>query len=137
MELTPISFENKIKECLDERAKIDAQFAISYAKKNKSIKECCNFILQEVSKANKDKSKCLGFPADEIIGLAVHYYDEDDIKVKSSPSNVKVATASAPKEAKKTEVKAANNKKPRKKKEETPKVEVEDVIPQGLVIPIF
>ena len=45
------------------------------AKDNKNIDECCNFIMQQVQ-----KSGCNGFADEEIYGMAVHYYDEDDIK---------------------------------------------------------
>lgn len=49
-------------------------FAESYAKPNKSIEECCNFIFTQVQ-----KSGCCGFADDEIYGMAVHYYDEDNL----------------------------------------------------------
>lgn len=52
-------------------------------KENKSLKECFDYILVELSKqCTKDGS--IGFVSgdDEVLfGLAVHYYDEDDIKV--------------------------------------------------------
>lgn len=68
-------FKNTIQSYLEDRAKSDELFAASYAKPNKNIDECCNFILGEVQ-----KSGCNGFSDDEIFGMAVHYYDEDDIK---------------------------------------------------------
>ena len=40
----------------------------------KSIDECCNFILTTVK-----ASGCNGFEDDEIYGMAVHYYDEDNL----------------------------------------------------------
>jgi hypothetical protein len=72
-------FKATIKAYLDKRAESDELFAVSYAKENKNLDECCNFILNEVQ-----KSGCNGFADEEIFGMAVHYYDEDDIK------NVKV-----------------------------------------------
>ncbi len=68
-------FKKTIKEYLDKRAQEDELFARSYAKENKNIDECCNFILQQVQ-----KSGCNGFADDEIFGMAIHYYDEDSIK---------------------------------------------------------
>lgn len=68
------AFKNTIKSYLDKRAKEDELFAVSYAKSNKSLDECINFILQEVK-----KSGCNGFADDEIYGMAVHYYDEDNL----------------------------------------------------------
>ena len=77
-------FKNTIQSYLEDRAKSDELFAASYAKPNKNIDECCNFILGEVQ-----KSGCNGFSDEEIFGMAVHYYDEDDIK-NVKPANARV-----------------------------------------------
>ena len=68
-------FREVIRSYLEDRAKDDELFAAVYAKENKSIDECCNYILQQV----KASGRC-GFSDEEIYGMAVHYYDEDDIK---------------------------------------------------------
>lgn len=68
------AFKKTIKDYLDRRAAEDALFAESYAKEGKSIEECCNYILNEVQ-----RSGCCGFADEEIYGMAVHYYDEDDL----------------------------------------------------------
>ena len=68
-------FKQAIKAYLDKRAAEDTLFAQTYAKENKNLDECCNYILQEVK-----KSGCCGFDDDEIYNMAIHYYDEDDIK---------------------------------------------------------
>ena len=78
------NFKKVIKEYLDERAKKDELFAKSYAKEKKNIDDCITYILNYVQ-----KSGCQGFADDEIFGLAVHYYDEDDIDV-GKPVNCKV-----------------------------------------------
>lgn len=77
-------FEATIKTYLDKRAAEDEQFAQSYAKPNKSIEECCKFIEAEACDlvANKSGAQSYGMTDDEVYGLAVHYYDEDDIKIK-------------------------------------------------------
>ena len=69
------TFKQTIKAYLDKRAAEDELFAVSYAKPNKNLDECVNYIFGEVQ-----KSGCNGFADDEIFGLAVHYYDEDEIK---------------------------------------------------------
>ena len=69
------AFKTTIKAYLDKRAAEDELFAKTYAKENKNLDECCNYILQQVK-----KSGCCGFDDDEIYNMAVHYYDEDDIK---------------------------------------------------------
>lgn len=70
-------FKKRIKEYLERRAFTDPQFAERYGNEEKSIKECCDYILGEVSAAQVS-----GYDDEEIFGMAVHYYDEDDIKIK-------------------------------------------------------
>lgn len=78
-------FEQAIKTYLDNRAKEDALFAKTYAKPHKSIEECCRYIIQEVKKTNRQ-----GFADEEIFGMAIHYYDEDSIKVEGKTPQCKV-----------------------------------------------
>lgn len=77
---------------MEERAKNDPLFASVYAKPNKNINECLDYILSEAKK--RGNAVCMS--DDEVFGLAVHYYDEDDIKV-SRQTNYKAATSQAPK----------------------------------------
>lgn len=94
-------FKEAIKSYLDKRAAEDTLFAKTYAKANKSLDECCNYILQQVK-----KSGCCGFADDEIYGMAVHYYDEDDIKdVKPVSAKVVVNHVVELTEAEKAEAK--------------------------------
>lgn len=80
------NFKRTIQDYLEVRVKTDELFAKSYAKENKNIDECVNFILSQVQ-----KSGCNGFTDDEIFGIAVHYYDEDNIKdIKPISCNVVV-----------------------------------------------
>ena len=81
-----------IQSYLEERAKNDPHFASVYAKPNKNINECLDYILSEAKK--RGNAVCMS--DDEVFGLAVHYYDEDDIKV-SRQTNYKAATSQAPK----------------------------------------
>ena len=69
--------KTKIKNYLDERAKNDELFAKAYTKSNKSIDECYKYVLGEARK----KGTAVGMTAEEVFGLAVHYYDEDNIKI--------------------------------------------------------
>lgn len=77
-------FKAVIKAYLDDRASNDELFAATYAKPNKSLDECCNYILSEVQKSGQN-----GFADEEIFGMAVHYYDEDGIK-DVKPINARV-----------------------------------------------
>lgn len=88
------SFKMAIKSYLEQRAKEDSLFAVSYAKENKSIDECCDYIVGE---AKKRGGNAVVMSDNEVFGMAVHYYDEDDIKVNKQ-SNYKTATSQKPKE---------------------------------------
>lgn len=69
-------FKQTIKTYLDERAKNDELFAVSYAKENKNMDDCVTFILNQVK-----RSKCMGLTDEEVYSLAVHFFDEDDIEI--------------------------------------------------------
>ena len=69
-------FKQTIKAYLDERAKNDGLFAVSYAKEDKNMDDCVTFILNQVK-----RSKCMGLTDEEVYSLAVHYFDEDDIEI--------------------------------------------------------
>lgn len=77
-------FENAIKEYLDRKAKEDVGFAEKYSNEKKSIEECCRFILREMKK--KAAGGMYGATDAEVFGLAIHYYDEEDIKVEKNVS---------------------------------------------------
>ena len=68
-------FKTTIQAYLEKRAAEDSLFAETLKKENKSIDECINYILSEVQKSGSN-----GFADEEIFGMAVHYYDEDDLK---------------------------------------------------------
>lgn len=92
-----------IQKFLDDRAKSDELFALSYAKKNKNIDECCNYILGEAIK----KGNAVFMSDDEVFGMAVHYYDEDDIKINKLPVNC-TASVGKPVELTEEDKKKAN-----------------------------
>lgn len=77
-------FKKTIKTYLDQRAEEDVLFSLQYTKPEKNIDDCITYILNEVK-----KSGCNGFADDEIFGMAVHYFDEDNIEV-GKPINAHV-----------------------------------------------
>lgn len=77
---TTSSFNKAIKAMLDKRAASDPLFAEAYKREGKSIKECCNYIINEVK-----RMKVNALTDEEVLGMAVHYYDEADIKADSAP----------------------------------------------------
>lgn len=107
-------FKNVIKAHLDSRAATDPLFAKSYAKENKNIDECCNYIISEVKKAKRE-----GFADEEIFNFAVHYYDEVDIKV-GKVTNCKVVV-NTPIEAKAQAAKTPTQASISQKKTKAPK----------------
>lgn len=82
------SFKNAVKLYLDTRAANDELFAVTYKKENKSLDECCNYILSEAKK--RGNAVCMS--DDEVYNLAVHYYDEDNLKVEKV-HNARVSTS--------------------------------------------
>lgn len=71
------AFEESIKSYLDARvAAGDNVLAERLSNPKKSIEECCRYICEEVRKTGRQ-----GFADEEIYGMAIHYYDEDDIKL--------------------------------------------------------
>ena len=68
-------FKKTINDHLLQLAANDSLFAETLKKPNKNIDGCVTYIFNEVK-----KSGCNGFADAEIFGMAVHYYDEDDIK---------------------------------------------------------
>ena len=77
-------FKDAIKKHLDQLAKSDLLFAINYAKGQKTIEDCCTYIINEVKKTGRQ-----GFADEEVFNMAVHYYDEDTIIV-GKPIKAKV-----------------------------------------------
>lgn len=67
-------FQKQIKSYLDSRASVDPMFAERYANEKKSLEECVNYILGQVQKQGY-----AGYADNEIYGMAVHYYDEDNV----------------------------------------------------------
>lgn len=129
------SFKEAIKNYLDERVKTDELFAKSYAKGNKSLDECCAYIMGEARK----RGNAVAMTDEEVFGMAVHYYDEDDIQVNKMPAGTRAAvSAPHPVELTEEEKKAAREaaikrltdeqyaslrKKPSRAKKETTEVQ--------------
>lgn len=135
MELAITPFESTIKNFLDNYAKEDKAFAKIYAKENKSIKECCQYIYQEVRKQKPQKSQCVACSDTDVYNLALHYYDEDDIKVDGVSENVQVTA-----NVESTVLAAENKPVPQTKKAKTkaaPKNKIDEELPDELEIPLF
>lgn len=84
-----VSMEQAIKIYLDNRAKTDSLFAETYKKANKSIEECIKYIYSKARKLAKG-GNAVGVDEATVYGWAVHYYDEDNIKVDKVQERVEV-----------------------------------------------
>ena len=79
------AFKETIEKFLDGRAKIDPLFKESYQNPKKNIDDCITYILNTVQ-----ETQCHGFADSEIYNMAMHYYDEADIKVGNELKVIKV-----------------------------------------------
>ena len=103
-----MKFEEAIETYLKKLADTDELFARTFAKKNKNLRGCCNYIMSEAQKAAKG-GRCVALSDDEVYNLAVHYYDEDDIKAPDEVACEVVAAASKAEQPSK--LKSAKRKK--------------------------
>lgn len=100
-------FATAIKTMLDKRAASDPLFAEAYKREGKSIKECCNYIINEVQ-----HMKVNALTDEEVLGMALHYYDEDKIIAVTAPA-CEVVVPNTPEiaEARKRELEAEAEKR--------------------------
>lgn len=76
-------FQTAIKQYLDNRAATDELFAAKYNNPQKSIQECCEYITGEAYARAKGGTAVIS--DEEVYGMAVHYYDEDNITIRKAP----------------------------------------------------
>jgi len=84
-----------VQEYLEKRAAEDPQFAEKFKNPKKSLKECCKYIYGEAKK-RAGGSSCIYIAPEEVFGMAVHYYDEEDIKVTSAGYTGRATVAPKP-----------------------------------------
>ena len=123
-------FEIIIRSYLEEKAKKDEAFAKRLTIESKSMEECCEYIISEVrKKAKKTYAACTD---EEVFGLAIHYWDEDDIKIDNhAQADVVVNRELTPEEKKQAEEmkkqrQAEEEEEKRLRKEEQERKRAED-----------
>ena len=77
-------FKRTLQMYLEQRAAEDALFAKSFRNPAKNMDDCVTYILNWVK-----QSGCCGFSGGEIVGQAIHYFDENEIEV-GNPIQCKV-----------------------------------------------
>lgn len=95
---------------LEERARTDNSIAGNLQKEKKSLAECWRYIKGCAEKLANNGCACIA--DDEVYNWAVHYYDEDDIKVESPKAKHRVES----KEQKTSDNAVPALPEPRKKK---------------------
>lgn len=82
-------FKDTIQKYLQERAAEDLLFAPRLANPKKSIDECCRYILGEARK----RGTSVVMSDTEVFGMAVHYYDEENIEAGKVPVGSSVSSS--------------------------------------------
>ena len=123
-------FKDTIQKYLEQRVAEDPLFAPKFENPKKNIDECCRYILGEARK----RGTAVAMSDVEVFGMAVHYYDEENIKIENVPSGRSVSSTSRKVELTEEEKNAAREaaikrlaeeqyrslkKKPAKKKADT------------------
>ena len=101
-----MSFKDIIKEHLDKMAQQDAAFAERYNLKEKTLDNCIKYIFSEAQK--QKEGNCAAIEDAVVFGWAVHYYQEDNLKIDEAKATVKYS-------------------KPDKKKSDKPNKEIKPV----------
>ena len=89
-----MDFKEIIKAHLDKMASQDFAFAERYKNEKKSLDECCKYIMAQAKK--KAKGNCAAIEDAVVYGWAVHYYQEDDVKVEEVKAKVTTPKADKP-----------------------------------------
>ena len=74
-------FEKAIRTYLEAFGKMQPAFAAKYRSSSKTIRQCCDWLIDQAQKKHMLRSgKCAAMSDEETYGLAVHFFEEDSIK---------------------------------------------------------
>ena len=91
-----MDFKQIIKKHLDKMAQQDFAFAERYKDEKKSLDDCIKYIFSQAEK--KKSGNCAAIEDSVVYGWAVHYYQEDNIKVGNVKAKVVAPKTEKPKE---------------------------------------
>lgn len=77
-----MKFKDIIKAHLDKMAEQDQAFAIRYNDKSKTLDKCIQYIFTEAQKQRE--GNCAAIEDAVVFGWAVHYYQEDNLKIDTN-----------------------------------------------------
>lgn len=69
-------FKDTILSYISKEAGADPLFKEKFENPKKNIEDCCTYILNQVKKSGQN-----GFADAEIYGMAIHYYQEENVEV--------------------------------------------------------
>lgn len=99
---------------LGSMAQVDPNFKERYEDKSKSMNDCLKYITQETKK--QAVNNCAAISDEDVLQMAVHYYQEKDVKPKETAVQAKVTTIPPkPKEEKPKTAVLIPDPKPKKK----------------------
>lgn len=92
-----MTLQEYLEDKLGEMAQQDANFRERYEDKQKSMKNCLLYITQQAHK--QAVGNCAAISDEDVLQMAVHYYQEKDVEPTKQTIPAKVVAA-APKEEK-------------------------------------
>lgn len=81
-------FKDTIQKYLEQRVAEDPLFAPKFENPKKNIDECCRYILGEARK----RGTSVVMSDAEVFGMAVHYYDEENIKIEKVSAGCSISS---------------------------------------------
>lgn len=69
-------FKDTILDYISKEANTDPLFKEKFENPKKNIEDCCTYILNQVKKSGQN-----GFADAEIYGMAIHYYQEENVEI--------------------------------------------------------
>lgn len=118
-------FKQAIQAYLDQCALFDELFREKYKNEKKNLDECIQFILNTIQKSGIN-----GFADNEVFGMAIHYYQEDNIEI-GKPVTCKVVvnrmielTAEEKEQIRKDAIEKVHNETYNRMKQPTKKISI-------------
>lgn len=108
-----MTLEEFVKNHLEDMASKDDNFRERFEDKDKSLKECFEYIMEQAKERAK-KGNCVAIASEDVANWAVHYYQEKDCKPKG---NVQAKVVAPPSDPTKQAKKAITMLKPKAKKQ--------------------
>ena len=105
------SLKEAIQQMLEQRAAQEPQFALKLKNPNKNIDDCVKFVFGEVfhKYVTKQTGVQVAAPSrEEVFGIAVHYYDEDSVKIRPMSGVLRAAASGSAGTASKSRAKKAD-----------------------------